>query len=185
MSVLAIDTSSRGRATLVVAGTDGSPDESAQVTGALLVGLGPVLRRLARSDITAVVVATGPGTYTGLRAGMAAALGIAHARGVPLHGISSLEIVAAAAPAAAQEFLAVADAGRDAVYAQRFAQQAGVAEPGGAAERLPAAAIPVDLPAIRLDDAAAAAALRRVIPRALSRPALDLAGISATYLDIV
>ena len=53
-------------------------------------------RFLARVD-GAVVVVTGPGTYTGVRAGMAAALGIAHARGLPLHGIGSLEVVASAA----------------------------------------------------------------------------------------
>ena len=50
-------------------------------------------RMLAAVD-TAVVVVTGPGTYTGVRAGMAAALGVAHARNLPLHGVGSLEVVA-------------------------------------------------------------------------------------------
>jgi len=41
-------------------------------------------------SLDAVVVGTGPGSYNGLRSSIAAGWGIALARGIPLHGASSL-----------------------------------------------------------------------------------------------
>lgn len=48
------------------------------------------------AEIAAVALGTGPGSFTGLRIGMATAKGFAHGRGLPLIGISSLDCVAAA-----------------------------------------------------------------------------------------
>lgn len=45
-------------------------------------------------DLTAVVTATGPGSFTGLRVGLAAAKGIVHGLRIPLIGVSSLEAIA-------------------------------------------------------------------------------------------
>lgn len=46
---------------------------------------------LSEADgLTRVVAGTGPGSYNGIRAGLAAAWGIATARGIPLIGLSSL-----------------------------------------------------------------------------------------------
>ena len=45
-------------------------------------------------DLTAVVTATGPGSFTGLRVGLAAAKGIVHGLSIPLIGVSSLEAMA-------------------------------------------------------------------------------------------
>lgn len=64
------------------------------------VELLPHLARLleeARADIraiSAVVVARGPGSFNGLRAGISTAKGLAFSLGVPIIGISSLEVVA-------------------------------------------------------------------------------------------
>jgi tRNA threonylcarbamoyladenosine biosynthesis protein TsaB len=49
---------------------------------------------LARSDIEAIACDTGPGSFTGVRVGVAAAKGIALALGVPVVGAGSLEVMA-------------------------------------------------------------------------------------------
>ena len=46
----------------------------------------------------AVAVATGPGSFTGVRCGLAIAKGIATARSLPLVGVSTFDVVAAAQP---------------------------------------------------------------------------------------
>ena len=60
----------------------------------LLATLGLSLR-----DLAAVAVSSGPGSFTGLRAGIATAKGLAFSLGVPLYGIPTLEALAANAPA--------------------------------------------------------------------------------------
>ncbi|MFL5679447.1 MAG: tRNA (adenosine(37)-N6)-threonylcarbamoyltransferase complex dimerization subunit type 1 TsaB [Chloroflexota bacterium] len=55
---------------------------------------------VARSDLGAIVVGTGPGAFTGLRVGLATAKGIAHALGRPLVGIATSDALIAAAAAA-------------------------------------------------------------------------------------
>ncbi len=73
-----------------------------------------LLRKLGAGpeDITALVVGTGPGSFTGTRLGLALARGFALARGVPVAGVSTLEALAAGAPGA----LPVIDAGRREVF---------------------------------------------------------------------
>lgn len=63
-------------------------------------------------DLTVMAVATGPGSFTGLRIGMALAKGLALARGLPLVGIATLDILAAAQPVTVPEMVAVLQAGR-------------------------------------------------------------------------
>lgn len=48
---------------------------------------------IARSDLRAVAVSAGPGSYTGLRIGVATAKGICYALGLPLLAVSTLEIL--------------------------------------------------------------------------------------------
>lgn len=72
---------------------------------------------LQPSDVTGLVVAIGPGTFTGLRVGLAIAKGIVAARQVPIVGIPTLEIVFASHPE--DEIVAVLPAGRGRVVWQR------------------------------------------------------------------
>jgi len=65
-----------------------------------------------RSELTGVVVGTGPGSFTGLRMGLAAARGLALALDVPVAGVSTLDALAAGSPGA----VPVVDAGRREVF---------------------------------------------------------------------
>lgn len=77
------------------------------------------------SDLAAVAVCAGPGSYTGLRIGTSTAKGICHAQNIPLIAINSLEIqvyhaAADGALEADSTVVAVMDARRDEVYTQTF-----------------------------------------------------------------
>ncbi len=65
------------------------------------------------SRLGGVLVALGPGSFTGLRQGIAFGVGLAMSRQVPLLGIGSLELAAARSASVA---LAVIDAGRGRAY---------------------------------------------------------------------
>ena len=88
-------------------------------------------RALAAGDrIARVAVATGPGSFTGLRVGVSFGLGLAMGLRVPIVPLSTLGIQAARAH---EPVLAVAEAGRGRVYHLAPGGLAGVAE----AEQLP------------------------------------------------
>jgi tRNA threonylcarbamoyladenosine biosynthesis protein TsaB len=186
VSVLAIDTSSRSRVICVLASPEGELLDAEVIRGEpVAASLPRVLGRLIALVDGAVVVVTGPGTYTGVRAGMAGALGIAHARGLPLHGVGTLEVLASAEPHAASGDWVVADAGRGALYAAR----AGDAEHP---VRIALAALDAAGARVLSSDGIAipgliqvdpAVALACAVPLALSRPALDPAGLTAVYVD--
>ena len=73
--------------------------------------------RLAFSELDRIGVTVGPGSFTGLRVGLAFAKGLAMALNRPCVGVGSLEALAASAAGACA---AVIDAGRGNVYWQQF-----------------------------------------------------------------
>jgi tRNA threonylcarbamoyladenosine biosynthesis protein TsaB len=96
---------------------------------------------LAYAALDAFAVTRGPGTFTGLRIGLAAARGFALAAGKPLVGLTTLEVLAAGVPKSLAQgaILAVLEARRDEVYAQAF--DAGLAPLSDPAACAPEAAL--------------------------------------------
>ena len=88
----------------------------------------PMLREVAAEGGIALAavdrfaVTVGPGSFTGIRIGLATARGLALALKRPLIGLSTLEVLAAGVPAAERDgaVLAALDAGRGRLYVQLF-----------------------------------------------------------------
>jgi tRNA threonylcarbamoyladenosine biosynthesis protein TsaB len=116
--LLAIDTSTRYAGVALYDGTQvisevvwTSPDHH---TVELVPVIAEVLERAGKkvADLKAVGVALGPGSFTGLRIGLAAAKGIALGANLALVGIPTLDILAAAQPMRDLPLVAVLQAGR-------------------------------------------------------------------------
>ena len=74
-------------------------------------------------DLDLIAVSVGPGTFTGLRIGLAAARGIALAASIPCIGITTLEALAASVSqekAGSRSIVIATDARRKEVYLQTF-----------------------------------------------------------------
>ena len=72
------------------------------------------------ADVTDVAVAAGPGSFTGVRIGVAAAKGFAWGRQLPLHGVSTLEAMARSLGIWEGYICPVMDARRSQVYNALF-----------------------------------------------------------------
>ncbi|HEY1880752.1 MAG TPA: tRNA (adenosine(37)-N6)-threonylcarbamoyltransferase complex dimerization subunit type 1 TsaB [Caulobacteraceae bacterium] len=100
--------------------------------------LGPMVREVmaqagvAFSDLDRIAVTVGPGSFTGLRVGIAFAKGLALAADVPAVGIGTLEALAAGDAAPGRK-TAVIEAGRGGVWLQSFDGQ----HPLGPPQNLP------------------------------------------------
>jgi tRNA threonylcarbamoyladenosine biosynthesis protein TsaB len=80
----------------------------------LLVEVEAVLERIGKTeqDLTGLVVARGPGSFTGVRVALSVAKGIAAGLSIPLWGVNSLDVVALAAGQGTLPVRAVVEAGR-------------------------------------------------------------------------
>ncbi|SPF05044.1 tRNA (adenosine(37)-N6)-threonylcarbamoyltransferase complex dimerization subunit type 1 TsaB [Streptomyces sp. MA5143a] len=125
MLLLALDTATPAVTVALHDGTDvvaASSQVDARRHGELLL---PAVDRVlaeagARLDaVTAIVVGTGPGPYTGLRVGLMTADTFGLALGVPVHGLCTLDALAYAADIEGP-FVAATDARRKEVYWARY-----------------------------------------------------------------
>jgi tRNA threonylcarbamoyladenosine biosynthesis protein TsaB len=91
--------------------------ERASRTATLLEDVDALLRQggAHARELDAIAVGTGPGSFTGLRVGLATARGLAFALGLPVAGVSTLDALAAGAPGA----VPVVDARRGEVFVLR------------------------------------------------------------------
>jgi tRNA threonylcarbamoyladenosine biosynthesis protein TsaB len=128
--ILAIDTATRSVSLALRAEHDLLAESTWRSTDHHTTELGPALDDLLRranlslSDLTAVAVATGPGSFTGLRIGLAAAKGLVLASGgkLALIGVPTLDIVAAGQPhpAGMDRLCALVQAGRGRISAGMY-----------------------------------------------------------------
>lgn len=79
---------------------------------------------LTWKDLGGIVVNLGPGSFTGLRIGLASAKGLAMAADLPLYGVSSLEILASRV-SSDKPICACLDARKKEVYSAQFSWQDG------------------------------------------------------------
>ncbi len=122
MRVLSLDSASPGPA-LAVADETGRGTVSvlpAAAAEALPDAVTAVLAAagLGVADLDRVAVLSGPGSFTGLRAGIAFARGLARARGIPLVLVPTFQAASAALPDPAEVFF-VLEAGRGDVHSAR------------------------------------------------------------------
>ncbi|MCX6434450.1 MAG: tRNA (adenosine(37)-N6)-threonylcarbamoyltransferase complex dimerization subunit type 1 TsaB [Actinobacteria bacterium] len=127
--ILGLDTSSALTSIAVVDGTRVVVErrhlDARRHAEVLAPMLAEVCEAVDPSAITAIACGVGPGPYTGLRVGIATALAVGMAWKIPVHGICSLDAIAAAAYASEDSaldddvFVAV-DARRSEVYWAHF-----------------------------------------------------------------
>lgn len=132
MLLLVIDTSGKhGSVALVRAGQDSAADEVRLIEAVPLAGgtfsaqLVPQIEALltkhgfGKGDIGAFIVASGPGSFTGLRVGLAAIKALAEILHKPIAPVSLLEVVAIASGRSGK-ILAALDAGRGETYVGEY-----------------------------------------------------------------
>ena len=116
--LLAVDTSTAQLGLAIFDGSQIISEYAWRSTQRHTVELAPAIFELLKrcgltmDDIQAVGVALGPGSFTSLRVGLSLAKGLALSRHVPLVGIPTLDILAAAQPASRLPLVAAIQAGR-------------------------------------------------------------------------
>lgn len=136
MILLAIDTSGSGcHAALYDCGSDRVLGEAGADIGRghaerLMAFIDDALERagVALSDIGRIAVTVGPGSFTGIRVGVAAARGLALALGVPAVGVTTLSALAAD-HRSARPLLVAMDAKRSEIYCQLFSPEGAALSP--------------------------------------------------------
>jgi tRNA threonylcarbamoyladenosine biosynthesis protein TsaB len=134
LNILTLDTSTT-RAAVAVATIGGAvhaviTDRTVRHGRTLIPQIHDMLNQagLAPADLHLIGVGLGPGSYTGLRIGVAAAKTLAYALKIPLVSFDSLEAIARNAPERARRVSVIADAQRGDLYTADF-ERPGPLEP--------------------------------------------------------
>ncbi len=132
MLILAFETSAKAASAALMEGGK-LLAESYQNTGlthsqTLMVMAEDALKQCGKTaaDVQAVAVAQGPGSFTGVRIGVAAAKGLAWGKEIPCYGVSTLEAMAESLGAFCGIVCPVMDARRSQVYNALFRAENGV-----------------------------------------------------------
>jgi tRNA threonylcarbamoyladenosine biosynthesis protein TsaB len=173
--ILAFDTATRATTVALLDTEDGTelalrddpePGARPRHTSCLMLLVSKVLKQAGSGwpEVDLLAVGTGPGTFTGLRIGVATARALARAREIPLVGVSTLRSLALGAEDGAREgghdaVLAVLDARRREVFAAAW--PAIVAGPGFA--RGEPVLAPAALSPLALADSASGLGHRRLV----------------------
>lgn len=126
LNILAVDTATRGMSVSVF--RDGAPvvthvsDEMRDQAKSLLPVVMDALAKaqLGFSGLDALAVATGPGSFTGIRVGLAALQGIALASGLPLAGFDNFSLYACRTPETGRDNLVLLESHRKECFCQLF-----------------------------------------------------------------
>ena len=192
MRILAIDTALGACAAAVLDSRAGAilASESAAMLRGHAEAIMPLIARVMDAgrcefaDLDRIAVTVGPGSFTGLRVGIAAARGIALAAGKPAVGLSTLSALAAPYVAARSDHVIIAaiDARNEQVYFQVFAPNGTtIATPRLDRVRAAVRAVPVG-PAVITGSAAALVAAHwpsgSPAPRVEQRAAPDIGWVA-------
>jgi tRNA threonylcarbamoyladenosine biosynthesis protein TsaB len=124
MLILAIDTSGKSGGITLAEGDahsfrvlESSPIAGGTFSAQLVPAIASLLKKhdFAAKDIGGLAVASGPGSFTGLRVGLSAVKGLAEALGTPIATVSLLEALACSSRAPGRVAAAL-DAGRSEIF---------------------------------------------------------------------
>lgn len=124
--ILAIDTATKWTGLALHDGNALIAEHGWRSVNRQTVEVAPAVQRMLRradvavEDLRGIAVSLGPGSYTGLRIGLGLAKGLALANQIPLLGVPTLDIVAAAQPQLEAELVVVAEAGRKRITASCY-----------------------------------------------------------------
>lgn len=125
--LLAIDTATRVMSIALHDGKTLLAEQTATIGNHHTTELTPALHKILADcdvqvdDLTAIAVAIGPGSYTGVRIGVAMAKGLATYQQLPVIGVTTLDILAAAQPYWQRHALiALVGAGRGRIIVQTY-----------------------------------------------------------------
>jgi tRNA threonylcarbamoyladenosine biosynthesis protein TsaB len=142
MMLLAVDTSTRWVGLSLYNASGVAGEMVWQSHAHHTVELGPAVSELlgrcgvAPAALQALGVALGPGSFTSLRIGLALVKGMALALHLPVIGVPSLDVVAAAQPPRDLPLVATLEAGRGRLAARWFSAKKGTWQPQGEIEVL-------------------------------------------------